>query len=72
MESLVFDWIKAAILKGVWYSLAVITFMLITWPEILMSMELMAIIELLGALIFVLMYASGLKLFFTCFPVSFN
>ncbi len=56
------DWIKKTISKGIWHSLAVIIVVLIAGPEVMMSMELMAMIELLGASTFVLMYASGLKL----------
>jgi cytochrome b subunit of formate dehydrogenase len=36
---------------------------LVAGPEILISMELMGLVELLGASTFVLMYVSGLKLF---------
>jgi hypothetical protein len=59
----VFDLIKTKMSKGIWHSLAVIIVMLIAGPEIMMSMELMAMVELLGASTFVLMYFSGLKLF---------
>jgi hypothetical protein len=58
-----FDWIKKTMSKGIWHSLAVIIVVLIAGPEVMMSMELMAMVELLGASTFVLMYISGLKLF---------
>ncbi|WP_406667504.1 hypothetical protein [Gallaecimonas sp. GXIMD1310] len=57
------DWIKKSISKGIWHSLAVIIVVLVAGPEIMMNMELMAIVELFGASMFVLIYASGLKLF---------
>ena len=60
-----FNWIKKTISKGGWHSLAVIIVMLIAGPEIMMSMELMAMVELLGASTFVLMYVSGLRLVFS-------
>lgn len=55
--------LKKVMSKGVWHSLAVITVMLVAGPEIMLSMELMAMVEMLGASTFVLMYFSGLKLF---------
>ena len=60
-----FDRIKKTMSKGIWHSLAVIIVMLIAGPEIIVNMELMAMVELLGASTFVLMYVSGLKLFYT-------
>ena len=60
-----FERLKKTMSKGIWHSLAVIIVMLIAGPEIMVSMELMAMVELLGASTFVLMYVSGLKLFFT-------
>lgn len=59
------DWIKKSMSKGIWHSTAVIIVVLVAGPEIMMSMELMAMVELLGASTFVLMYLSGLKLFFS-------
>ena len=59
-----FDKLKKAASKGVWHSLAVIIVMLLAGPEIMVSIELMAMIEVLGASTFVLMYLSGIKLFF--------
>jgi len=56
------NWIKKTMSKGIWHSLAVIIVVLIAGPEVIMSMELMAMVELLGASTFVLMYLSGLKL----------
>jgi hypothetical protein len=49
--------------KGIWYTLAVIVVSFAAGPEILISMELMVLVEFLGASTFVLMYVSGLKLF---------
>ncbi|MBB1431088.1 hypothetical protein [Pseudoalteromonas sp. SG43-4] len=58
-----FDWIKKIISKGIWYSLAILVVAFAAGPEILISMELMVLVEFLGASTFVLMYVSGLKLF---------
>ena len=69
---LVFDRIKETMSKGVWHSLAVIIVMLVAGPEVIMSIELMAMVELQGALTFVLMYASGLKLFFAKIMVNYK
>ena len=69
---LVFDRIKETMSKGVWHSLAVIIVMLVAGPEVIMSIELMAMVELLGASTFVLMYASGLKLFFANIMVNYK
>ena len=49
--------------KGIWYILATLIAALVAGPEILISMELMVMVELCGASTFVLMYVSGLKLF---------
>jgi len=51
--------------KGVWHALALILVMLLAGPEIVVSIELMAMVEVLGASTFVLMYLSGIKLFFS-------
>lgn len=48
--------------KGIWHSLALIIVFLMAGPEIMMGMELMALIEVLGASTFVLMYVTGVKL----------
>ena len=58
-----FDWIKKIMSKGILYTLAVIVVAFAAGPEILISMELMVLVEFLGASTFVLMYVSGLKLF---------
>ena len=63
--NLVFDKIKIAMSKGFWHALAVIIVMLLAGPEIMVSIELMAMVEVLGASTFVLMYLSGIKLFFS-------
>ncbi|WP_197410264.1 MULTISPECIES: hypothetical protein [unclassified Colwellia] len=57
------DWIKKITSKGIWYLLAVLITACLAGPEILISMELMVLIEILGASTFVLMYVTGLKLF---------
>lgn len=54
--------LKLMLKKGGWYSLAMIIVMLAAGPEILISMELMAVVEMLGASTFVLAYWSGIKL----------
>ncbi|MDY6889161.1 MAG: hypothetical protein SVV88_16190 [Pseudomonadota bacterium] len=58
-----FDRIKIAMSKGVWHALALILVILLAGPEIMVSIELMAMLEVLGASTFVLMYLSGIKLF---------
>ena len=60
-----FDKIKKAMSKGFWHSLAIIIVMLLAGPEIMVSIELMAMLEVLGASTFVFMYLSGIKLFFS-------
>ncbi|WP_286235108.1 hypothetical protein [Thalassotalea sediminis] len=46
-----------------WKSLAIVIVLLIAGPELLISMELMALVELIGASTFVIAYLSGIKLF---------
>ncbi len=58
-----FDWIKKIMSKGIWYLLAALIAALVAGPEIIISMELMVLVEFLGASTFVLMYVTGLKLF---------
>ncbi len=60
-----FDRIKKITSKGIWYFLAVLIVSCVAGPEILISMELMALVEIFGASTFALMYVSGLKLFLT-------
>lgn len=57
------NWLKNTLSKSIWHTLAMIIIMLVAGPEIMISMELMAIVEVLGASTFVAMYFSGLKLF---------
>lgn len=57
-----FERIKNAMSKGIWHSLALVIVFLMAGPEIMMGMELMALIEVLGASTFVLMYVTGVKL----------
>jgi hypothetical protein len=59
----VFERIKGLMSKGIWHSLAIIIVFLMAGPEIMMGMEVMALIEVLGASTFVLMYLTGVKLF---------
>lgn len=49
--------------KGLWHALAMLIVFIIAGPEILISMELIAIIEVLGASTFVIAYLSGLRLY---------
>ena len=58
-----FERIKILISKGIWHSLALIIVFIMAAPEIMMGMELVALIEVLGASTFVLMYLTGIKLF---------
>ncbi|MBL4911363.1 MAG: hypothetical protein JKX78_15300 [Alteromonadaceae bacterium] len=57
------DWLKKRTSKGIWYLLAALIVACIAGPEIIISMELMALVELLGASTFALMYISGFRLF---------
>lgn len=76
-----FTRIKNSCKKGLWYSLAMAIALLMAGPEILVGMELMALIEVLGASTFVLMYFNGLKLYlskvlkhyrnFECYSIVF-
>mgnify|MGYP001193343992 CR=1 FL=1 len=54
--------LKGYATKGLWQSFAIIIVMFIAGPEIVISMELMALVEVMGASSFVLMYFSGLRL----------
>jgi small-conductance mechanosensitive channel len=63
-ETNVFDRVKKLLSKGIWQLLAALIVFALAGPEIMLGMELMAMVELLGASTFVLMYASALKLFF--------
>jgi len=58
------SWVKKIFSKGIWYSLAMLIVVLMAGPEVLISMELMALVEVLGASTFVLAYLAGLRLFF--------
>ena len=58
-----FEWMKKITSKGVWYLLAALIAACVAGPEIIISMELMVLVELLGASTFVLAYISGFKLF---------
>jgi len=54
--------LKGYATKGLWQSLAIIIVMFTAGPEIVISMELIALVEVMGASSFVLMYFSGLRL----------
>ena len=54
--------LKEILSKTSWYTFACVIVLLIAGPEIMLSMELMALVEALGASTFVLMYLSGIKL----------
>tara|TARA_B100001063_G_scaffold245871_1_gene282905 strand:+ start:2353 stop:2715 length:363 start_codon:yes stop_codon:yes gene_type:complete len=55
--------LKNIIAKGVWQSLALVIVFFIAGPEIMLGLEMMAMVEFLGASTFVLVYTSGIKLF---------
>ena len=54
--------IKTQLSKGFWSTLATIIVLMVAGPEIMLGMELMAMVELLGASTFVLAYFYGFKL----------
>ncbi|WP_286269485.1 hypothetical protein [Thalassotalea hakodatensis] len=54
--------IRVAIGEGIWKSLAFIIVLLLAGPELIIGMELMALIEVVGASTFVIAYLTGLKL----------
>ena len=54
-------WIKSKFANGIWSGLAMIIVLLLAGPEIAISMELYAMVEVLGASTFVLAYIAGLK-----------
>lgn len=56
------NWIKEKCAKGAWSTLAMIIIFMLAGPEIAVGMELMAMVELLGASTFVLAYFYGVKL----------
>ncbi|AOW78615.1 hypothetical protein A3Q34_18295 [Colwellia sp. PAMC 20917] len=58
------NWLKEKCSKSVWHTLAMVIVILLAGPEVMISMELMALVELLGASTFVLLYVSGVKMFF--------
>lgn len=59
----VYHWLKSKLSAGLWSVLAAIIVFLIAGPEIMISMELYAMVETLGASTFVLAYFAGLKLY---------
>jgi hypothetical protein len=58
-----FKQLKRVISGGFWQLLAMLIVLAVAGPEIMISMELMTIVELLGASSFVIAYLSGCKLF---------
>lgn len=64
-ENVVFEKVKKHITKGVWHSVALVIVILFAGPEIMVSMELMSLVEALGASTFVMMYLYGLKAYVT-------
>lgn len=59
---LIISSVRLAISKGIWKALALLIVLLIAGPELMIGMELMAIIEVVGASTFVIAYFTGLKL----------
>lgn len=53
--------IKQTLAKGFWQTLAMLIVLVLAGPEIMISMELMAIVDLLGASTFVLAYVYALR-----------
>jgi len=60
------------LINKVWHLMAVVIVFLVAGPEILIGMELMALIEILGASTFVMLYFSGVKLVFAKAWQKFN
>ena len=56
------NWIKQKFAKGFWSTLAMVIVLLMAGPEIMVGMELMAMVELLGASTFVVAYLAGVRL----------
>lgn len=67
-----FESIKKTMSKGIWHTFAVLIVLLVAGPEMMVSMELMAMVELFGASTFVLMYVSGLKLFLSTLEFKYK
>lgn len=59
-----FSSIKNQLTQGFWKIAATVIVLLLAGPEILISMELMAMVEVLGASTFVIAYFSAFKLYF--------
>jgi len=59
------NWLKNKASKSVWHTLAVLIVVLVAGPEVMISIELMAMVELVGASTFVLLYVSGVRTFFS-------
>lgn len=58
-----FKWMKSKLTKGFWSSLAMLIVIVMAGPAIVIGMELMALVEVMGASTFVLAYLAGLKLY---------
>ena len=49
--------------QGIWSAIAMIIIVAVAGPEILISLELMALVEVIGASTFVMAYVSGFMLY---------
>ena len=57
-----FNWLKTTLSNGIWKTMAFVIVFMLAGPELMVGMELMALVEMLGASTFVLMYYTSLKL----------
>lgn len=57
------NWLKSKLSNGIWSGLAAIIVLLMAGPEIAISIELFALVEVLGPSTFVLAYIAGFKLY---------
>jgi hypothetical protein len=60
----VFEKLKSKLTQSIWSMAAILIVMIVAGPEIMISMELMALVEVLGASTFVIAYFSGVLLYF--------
>jgi len=59
-----FEKLKSTLTGSMWKAAAFLIVVLIAGPEVMISMELMTLVEVLGASTFVMAYVSGLNLYF--------
>ena len=59
-----FEKLKSTLTESIWKAAALLIVVLIAGPEVMISMELMTLMEVLGASTFVMAYFAGLKLYF--------